>query len=174
MSKTLEELKQEAGELGLKVHHNIGADKLAAQIEAHYAALEAESLPKVKPAVKEETSVEDSTEDRSTDNSVAKPLKKTFAQKMKALEKEAKKLRKVTIIDNDPRVNNQTTTVTVSCGNEYYDLGTVILPLNDVVEVAQGHINVLKSIEIPMHRKSPTNPQMSVMVMGPRYSVSFQ
>ena len=47
-----------------------------------------------------------------------------------------------------------------------------ILPLNIPVEVKQGHINVLKEVEIPRHIQVGDN--LSAVKMMPRYSISYE
>jgi len=79
----------------------------------------------------------------------------------------------VTIVDNDQRENNQTSSVTVNCSNTYFDLGQIILPLNFPVEVMQGHLDVLKEIEIPMHVMNPQT-KLSQVKMRKRYSISLE
>ena len=79
----------------------------------------------------------------------------------------------VVVIDNDQRVNNQTTEATVNCGKSYFDLGTMHIPLNVPVEIKQGFIDVLLEIKIPQHAKDIKSGLNSV-VMRPRYSVTPQ
>lgn len=78
----------------------------------------------------------------------------------------------VVITDNDQRENNYTQVVSVSCSNDYFDLGTMRIPLNTPVEVAQGFIDVLKEIQIPMHvRDSVTG--LGKTVLRHRYSIAY-
>ena len=62
----------------------------------------------------------------------------------------------------------------MNCSNEYFDLGTLILPLNEKVEVRQGHLDVLKEVRIPQHMSDPTNKAVSMMVMRPRYTIQYE
>ena len=78
----------------------------------------------------------------------------------------------VTIIDNDTRENNQTTVAVVNCSNEWFDLGTVYIPLNVPIEVKRGHLNVLKEIEIPLHTLNPKSG-LNEIRLRPRYSISI-
>ena len=165
---SLEELKQEARDLGIEFSANIGAAKLQAKIDAYYAGQENSSKEVIEAVkVKEESKQKDdntlvtTTENRDTINAISKARA------------EANKTRVVTIIDNDQRVNNQTTTVTVNCSNVYFDLGTVILPLNLPVEVRQGHLNVLKELMIPQHVKDGKTG-LSTVRMVPRYTLSYE
>jgi len=161
-----QELKQEAKELGITFSANIGDDKLKSKIDEYYKSQET-SGKEIEVAVKE-TEAKEQSEEKS-----AVIGNKTYREFAKELEKEARKTKVVTIIDNDQRVNNQTTSCTVNCSNEYFDLGTMILPLNMAVEVSQGHINSLKEVEIPQHTKD-TKTGLSTVVMRPRYSVTIE
>ena len=86
---------------------------------------------------------------------------------------DAKKTRVVRIVDNDQRQNNHTTTCTVNCSNEYFDLGTRILPLNEPIEVAQGHLSTLKEVMITHHVKD-VKTGLSAAKQRNRYSISSE
>jgi len=166
MSK-LDELKIEAAELGVQFSPNIGEAKLQSKIDEFYDAKETDSaeLQKlVKEKEKEEAIVD-------------KPVvsNKLNATKVLAKERErnARKTRVVTIIDNDQRINNQSTSCTVNCSNMYFDLGTAILPLGVKVEVAVGHINSLKQVKIPHHVKD-IKTGLSTVALRERYSISYE
>lgn len=158
MDNKIDQLKQEATELGIKFNSNISEDKLAEKIEAHYKAAEEPFVPVQKT---EEVGVSGSTSD----------AKQRMRQVAKELEAKARKTRVVVIIDNDQRINNVATSCTVNCSNAYFDLGTAILPLNENVEVREGHLEVLASVKIPQHVKDPNNPSVSKTVLRPRYSI---
>jgi membrane-associated HD superfamily phosphohydrolase len=165
----IEELKQEATELGLTFSGNIGAAKLQARIDEYYKSQET-SGNEIAKAVEANEKAE--TNEKSEEKSV-KTGNKSFKEKMVDRKKAANKTRVITIIDNDQRVNNQTTTVVVNATSMYFDLGTKILPLNTPVEVRQGHIDVLKEIKIPQHVKnSKTN--LSTVRLVPRYTISYE
>lgn len=159
---TLEELKKEADELGVSYAKNVSINKLQEKIEAFYEseetsgpALEASLTAQEKP-----TGVEKAKLDLKM-------------QKRLEREKKARSTRIVTIIDNDQRVNNQTTTCTVNCSNEFFDLGTVILPLNEKIEVCMGHIKTLEQVQIPLHvRDNKTG--LSTARLRPRYTISYE
>lgn len=153
----LDELKQEAKELGLQFSPNIGEGKLQSKIDEFYVAKE-------KEAEKENTPIVESTKVKEG---------KTMGELARDAEVKARKTQIVSIVDNDQRENNQTTTVTVNCSNAYFDLGQMILPLNTPVEVMQGHIDVLKEIEIPMHTMDPQT-KLSKVKMRKRYSISLE
>lgn len=154
MEETLKALKSEADDLGIKYNPNIGEAKLKEKIEAHYKAQET-GAPKI-------------IEESAASKAEAKVNK--LGEMIKKAEADAKKTTIVTITDNDPRENNLTTTVTVTCVNEYFDLGTKTVPLNTPVELEQGFINVLKEIRIPMHIRD-LNSQQSKTVVRNRYSI---
>lgn len=162
---TLEELKQEADDLGVTYAKNVSANKLQEKIEAFYEAQET-SGAEVQAAVeaKEKAKPETSPAVAKEDPRVAK---------RRAREKNARSTRIVTIIDNDQRVNNHTTTCTVNCSNEFFDLGTVILPLNEKIEVAMGHIKTLEAVRIPLHVRD-TRTGLSSVKMRPRYTISYE
>ncbi len=153
---TLEDLKKEADDLGIKYNNNIGKNKLIEKIEAYY---ESQETSVISP----DTSLSKEEEDEWT------PQKKR--QLALEREKRARTTKIIEIIDNDQRVNNQTTSVKVNCTNDYFDLGTVLLPLNTPVEVMQGHIDVLKSIKIPQHVRG--NDGLSVVQTRNRYSINI-
>ena len=155
---TLDELKQEAKDLGIEFSANIGKVKLQEKIDAHYKAQESDIV-----VAKEDA-------DDMSPEEIANEASK--AQSIADRKKEAYKTRVVTIIDNDQRVNGQTTTCIVNCSNMYFDLGTIILPLNMPVEVRQGHLNVLKELTIPQHVKDPKT-SLSTVKLVPRYTISY-
>ena len=157
--ETLEELRKEATELGIEFASNIGATKLRAKIDEFYESQES-------PIVVSE--VEDEVEEITP--VVAGKSMREVALEMR---NRANKVKVVVVIDNDQRVNNQTTVATVNCGNSYFDLGTMHIPLNVPVEIKQGFIDVLLEIKIPQHVKDIKSGLNSV-VMRPRYSVTPQ
>jgi|SaaInl85LU_5_DNA_1037374.scaffolds.fasta_scaffold42848_2 hypothetical protein len=160
---TLQEMKQEADELGLTYNKNIGASKLAEKIEAFYEAGET-SGPALEAVVAEKEKAAPKKADNAQDPKVAKRI---------AREKAARETKIVTIIDNDQRVNNQTTTCVVNCSNSYFDLGTRILPLNEKIEVSMGHIRTLAEVKIPLHVRD-NKSGLSMVKMRPRYSISYE
>lgn len=178
MSDVIEDLKAEAKELGLTFHPNIGADRLAQKIEEYkqgleepeveYEEVQAEEKPEQSYAAKMLAAA--GTSD-STPKTEKTGDKMTLRQLAKLREREARKLYKITVIDNDNRINNQTTTTTVNCSNNYFDLGTVVIPLNTPVMVAKGHIDVLKATEIIQHMKDPKDPLLSITVSRPRFTI---
>lgn len=177
MSEKLNKLKKEADGLGVKYSPNIGEATLQDKIDA---AKEMQSGPEAELKAQVE-SLEKSKEKEKSSTSSAKFDYKTVdldtlepALRMRVVarraEDAARKTKVVTIIDNDQRQNNQTTSCTVNCGNENFDLGTAVLPLNMEVEVKQGHLNVLKEVKIPQHVKDPKTG-LSTWRVRPRYSI---
>ena len=162
----IEALKAEATDLGITFPQNIGAEKLKLKIDAYYESQET-SEKETMAAVEANEQIEE----KSAENNKSSYVKSigTIASEAKAA---AYKTRVITIIDNDQRVNNQTTTCKVNCSNMYFDLGQIILPLNIPVEVKQGHINVLKEVKIPRHVQVGDN--LSAVKMVPRYSISYE
>lgn len=153
----LDELKQEAKELGLQFSPNIGESSLQKKVDDFYVAKEKEAEKEAEPVT------------------VATVVSggKTMGELARDAEKRARKTKVITITDNDQRENNQTTSVTVNCSNDYFDLGQMVLPLNVPVEVMQGHIDVLKELEIPMHLLDPKT-KLSTVKMRRRYAISLE
>jgi len=165
----LKELKKEADELGVQYPKNVTADKLTEKIDGFYDA-DATSGPLIQAAV-------DAQEDAEADEDVVVgkvtvPAADPKRAKRIAREKAARATRVVTIVDNDQRVNNHTTTCTVNCSNEFFDLGTIVLPLNEKIEVAVGHLKTLESVKIPLH-VSDTKTGMSMVKLRPRYTIAY-
>ena len=163
---TLDDLKAEANDLGISYNKRIGEKKLQQRIEDHYAAQET-SGPAVQKAVEAKEKASKTAETKKLSE------KDAFAQKRMERERVARQTRVITIIDNDQRINNHTTTCIVNCSNAYFDLGTKVLPLNEKIEVAQGHINVLKSVQIPLHVKN-TQTGLSSVRLRPRYTINYE
>lgn len=168
---TIEELKQEASELGISFNQNIGVDKLQAKIDEFYKSQET-SGNEILAAVEKQEAMEKS-EEKSAVN--GKPSNKSVALDKYIVEAEAaaRKTRVVIITDNDQRENNQTTVAVVNCSNVYFDLGTAYIPLNVPVEVKVGHINVLRETEIPLHVKDPKTG-LNSLAIRPRYAIAYQ
>ena len=167
---TLQELKQEATELGIDFSANIGAAKLAEKIENYYSSQE-NSEKEIQEAEVAARAAELASEEKSEVKPAVSDSRSKF-KRAKEAEERARKTRVVTITDNDTRENNQTTVAPVNCSNLYFDLGTVYIPLNMPVEVKQGHIDALNGIEIPLHVK-----QMDGLFryeMRKRYSIHYE
>lgn len=163
----IEALKIEATELGITFPQNIGAEKLKTKIDAFYESQET-SVKETMAAVEATEKIEEKSAESDKLGGVTKGIG-SIAAEAKA---KAYATRVVTIIDNDQRVNNQTTTCKVNCSNMYFDLGQIILPLNIPVEVKQGHINVLKEVKIPRHVQVGDN--LSAVKLVQRYSISYE
>lgn len=166
MSK-LDELKKEATDLGITFSGNIGQDKLQAKIDDFYESQETTSKD-IESAVKEQESKE--AEEQVTPK---QRRQNDIYALAKNAEDKARQTRIVTINDNDNRVNNHTTVATVNCSNQYFDLGTVRIPLNEPVEVYQGHLNALREIKIPQH-VTDNQSGLSKVVVRPRYAIQEQ
>ncbi len=170
MSK-LEELKQEAKDLGVEFSPNIGEKKLQEKIDAYYESQETSTI--VVDEEPEEV-VEEATEAKGNDKGgLPKDPKRRMAMIAKELEAKARVTHIVTITDNDQRENNLTTTVSVNCGNGHFELGTKRIPLNVPVELEQGFIDVLKEIKIPMH-VTDQRTGLGKTVLRNRYSLNYE
>lgn len=163
----LEELKTEADQLGIEYSTRIGATRLKEKVDAYYESQET-SGKEIQEAI-----VENEAKEKSEEKSVVTDKEITKRKKIAESKAAANKTKVIRVIDNDQRVNNQTTTCKVTSGNLYFDLGTVVVPLNIPVEVKQGHINVLKSILIPQHAKD-TKTGLAQVRMVPRYTISYE
>lgn len=166
-NQELEELKIEATELGISFSPNIGQGKLKDKIEAHYAAQET-SGSAVDALVAQNAN---KSKGSAGGTKSAKSMCPKAAKRM-SREKAARKTRVVTIVDNDQRQNNHTSTCTVNCSNEFFDLGTRHLPLGEKIEVAQGHIDVLKDVYIPIHTRGKNG--LAITKNRARYSISYE
>jgi hypothetical protein len=158
----IDELKTEADQLGLTYNKNIGEGKLQEKIEQFYEASEAAS-PAVEVAAVQE---------KPKPAEVASKVDTKTATRLKR-EAAARKTRIITIMDNDQRVNTQSTTCVVNCSNEFFDLGTMFFPLNERIEVSQGHINTLVQVKIPLHSRDPKSGLTTVR-LRPRYTISYE
>lgn len=173
----IDELKEEAASLGIEYHPNIGAAKLKERIDQHYEELEKDE-PSVSVEVQAETQ-EDKEEQvptvaPQTSKHVPDGKRRMTMQEFAAHNaREMRKTRIVTIIDNDKRINDKTTTAVVNCTNGRFDLGSRVIPLNERVEVRQGHIEILAAILIPQHVEDPKKPGTMTTVMRPRYSIQY-
>ena len=174
-NEKLDELKQEAKELGIDFSANIGVNKLQEKIDAHYESQET-SGAEIEAAVEaieeaEEAKIEEAKVDDKKSVVKGKKGPRTMQDRIADAKANAYKTTIVTVIDNDQRVNNQTTTCTVNCSNEYFDLGTRAIPLNERVELEQGFIDTLREVRIPQHVKDNTTG-LSKVVMRPRYTIA--
>jgi len=160
---TLQDLKQEATDLGIEFSANIGAAKLAEKIEGHYKSQET-SGEEIQAAV--------AAKEQSEEKPAVKGKEDRYSRAKKR-EDNARKTRIITVTDNDTRENNQTTVAVANCSNLYFDLGTVYIPLNIPVEVRQGHIDVLANVEIPLHVKDSKSGLFRTEIRK-RYSISYE
>ena len=180
MAKSLAALKAEAIEMNVEFQEGVTAKELESLIKA--AASAAPEATVQEEIVQRVVDVE-LDEDEPTVVPVATKPKKvesegevkvvTISEKIRAAKEAAMKTVVVTVIDNDSRVNNQTTTAPVNCSNRYFDLGTVHIPLNEPVEVMQGHIDVLKDVVIPHHVSDPKTG-LSKVVTRKRYTIQYE
>ena len=167
---TLEDLKSEANDLGISYNKRIGEKKLQEKIEAFYESKETSGPAVAEVVKKEEAKV--AKDAKSTPSKKFTPAEEADMKRI-IRERIARKTRVISVVDNDQRINNHATTCTVNCSNEFFDLGTKLLPLNEKIEVSQGHINVLKSVQIPLHVKD-TKTGLSTVRLRPRYTISYE
>lgn len=166
MSDTLEQLKEEAKELGITFNPRISEGKLQEKIDSYYESQES-SGKEIQEAVSKKEAEEESEEKVAvTGTNKMAVLARRFYEK-------AKKTKVVTIIDNDQRVNNQTTTCKANWSNNYYDLGTQTFPLNTPIEIPQGFISVLSEVYIPHHVRD-TKTGLSRTTMRRRYTIQIE
>lgn len=154
MAKSLVSLQAEAKDLNITFDETTKAADLQAKIDAFYAEQEAKDATSVSKVIKE-----------SSEKEV------NIMVLAKQAELEARKTRVVIITDNDSRVNNVTTMAVVDCFNAYFDLGTTRIPLNEPVEVMQGHINALAEVKIPIHLKDDSGNSRTVI--RTRYNIQY-
>jgi len=167
MSERLDELKQEATELGIEFNPRIGEAKLQEKIDAYYESQETSGTEVIQAVQAKEATVSETEAEKP-----AVSGDKTMAQLAKEIYERAKKTKIVTITDNDQRVNNQTTTCKANWSNQYYDMGTKVFPLNVPIEVPQGFLQVLSEVKIPHHVKDSATG-LSITTMRNRYSFDF-
>jgi hypothetical protein len=165
MAKSLVTLKTEAAQLGIEYEADVKAAELQSLIDAKLAELEAADAS--EPIV----IVEEPIVPAETIKSATKVGVKTMGQLAREAEAKARKTRIITVYDNDPRENGETTVAPVNCSNEYFDLGLVYIPLGEKVEVMQGHIDVLKEIDIPHHLRVNDTTKT---VLRKRYTINYE
>ena len=159
----LQELKKEADDLGITYSKAIGEIKLQEKVDNFYTTQET-SEAVLKSKVETQDKIKEVRPTPHLDRISVKRIKR---------EKEARAKKVVTIIDNDQRVNNQTTTCTANCSNEFFDLGTVILPLNEKIEVSMGHVFTLQEVKIPLHTRDQKTG-LTIVRLRPRYTISYE
>lgn len=168
-NEELDQLKAEAMDLGIEFSANIGTAKLQEKIDAYYKAQES-SGKEIAAAI---AVVEKSEEKPAVVSNKDKTPEQRMAELALTLYAEARKTKVVTIIDNDQRVNNQTTMCKANWSNGFYDMGTQMFPLNTPIEIAQGFIDVLKEVQIPHHVKD-NKTGLSTTTMRNRYTISYE
>ena len=169
---TISELRKEAKDLGIKTDPKMTKAELEELIENYYASQETnEKLVQQQVEEKE-------AEELEGEQFVSKAEKKLIDKKTKRLQKakdaemKARETIVVEIVDNDPKYNAHTTTCTVTCANEFFELGTIILPLNTPVEVSRGHINVLKETKY-VHHVIDHKTGLNKPELRNRYTISY-
>lgn len=159
MSK-IEELKQEASELGIKYAKNIGEDALQSKIEDFKASQTADDLDEVQETVEP----------------VAPVRPKSIKSLARQIWADAKKTRIVRITSNDKRDNHVTTTAYLSVENEFGGLSKIV-PLDEKVELEQCLIDRAKEDLIPQHVEEVIEGKRTgnkTVKMIRKYSVSYE
>ena len=159
MSDKLDELKEEATQLGIKFNVNIKEEKLQEKIDAFYEAEAKDSLVEVKKeAPKAETKIEGNKNPmQDLTKATLKELKKYFGSDTngymqavtKKIEMEAKKTSvvKITMVDKD-----EASTAT----SAYFNNGNMAMrvPLDVYVEMPKALIDMAESARTTIHQKT--------------------
>ena len=169
MAKSLVSLKKEATELGLTFEDDVKATELEKQIDAYYESQETSGAELEATITKVEAA---QAEKREKQQEVNMKNARHIGALAREAEEKARKTRVIKVFDNDNRVNNQTTVAVANCSNQYFDLGTVYIPLNEPVEVMQGHIDALKDVMIPQHTKGVDG--LTKTSVRNRYMISYE
>lgn len=148
MEKTLDELKQEATDLGIEFNANIGAAKLAQKIEEHYQANEAQSpvVTSTDDVVEEEVTPEPVVEASAKSAPVSTIKENSLNRAIRVANAKAMERKVVTITNNDKRDNHLTTTAYLSTGAV-----SKVVPLDIPVELEMCLIKIAQDIEIMLH-----------------------
>lgn len=179
----LEQLKQEATDLGITFNANIGLAKLQEKVDAAKASKA--NSPEVAPKIPAAAPL---TEDialtatevaqlagqeiaaKATEQDTKRRL--SMRQQARQAEKEARKTQIIEVIDNDPKLNAFTEVATVTSGNAYFSLGTVNIPLAKPTEVMQGHIDTLREVTY-VHHVMDRKTGLSNLQLRKRYSITY-
>lgn len=166
ITKSLQELKDEATALGLDFTGMKSKAEIAQLIENHFESQAAGDLIQEAPEV----------EEKETPLS-AIPGKRGGGNPMLALARDMKvkamKKRVVRITNNDKRENHLTTTAYLSCENQYFGISRLV-PLDVPVELEQCLIDVAKSIEIVLHIDDGSRTGNREPKLVKKYVVSYE
>lgn len=164
LEKTMQELKDEAASLGVEIKGLKSKKDVKKAIDDFYESQAADDLVKIKD---EDDIIEEDRPNNTT---------KTMAQWALELKGRALKTKVVTITSNDQRDNHLTSTVYLSCENQYWGISKIV-PLNEKVELEQGLIDCAKDVEIMLHIDEIIDGVRTgnkTMRMIKKYSVSYE
>lgn len=184
MSEQLDQLKQEATNLGIDFHPNIGEAKLQAKIDAHYESQAAGDLVQEKPEVTEDEANPTNGQDpkpseepyltAGTKRELSKDQKRrnfVLEQKRKAMTK-----RVVRLTSNDKRDNDVQTTAYLGFENQFFGISRLV-PLDIPVELEQCLINIAKDTKIILHKdeiKDGKRTGNKVPVLTHKFNISYE
>lgn len=160
ITKTMQELKDEATALGLDFSGMKSKAEVNQLIEDHYESQAAGDF--VQVAQETETKIEE------------KPVRggNPMVMLAKRLKDNALKKRVVRITSNDKRENHLTTTAFLSCDNQYFSLSKIV-PLDVPVQLEQGLIDTAKDIEIVLH-VTDSKTGMTTPKLVKKYVISYE
>lgn len=178
--KTIDELKAEADVLGIVYNKNIGADKLAAKIEAHYESQSAGDLVQEKAddevEVTEPVSVTPTLQGTQGKPGAVKSKEQMIREMAMKAKTEAFKKRIVTISSNDKRESEWTTTAYLSCENQFFGISRIV-PLDIPIELEVCLIDIAKTTEVTLHKDEIVNGRRTgnkVPVRTRKFNVSYE
>lgn len=167
ITKSLQELKDEATALGLDFTGMKSKAEISQLIENHYEGVSSAD------AVQEKAEVEAEEETKLT----AIPGKRAGGNPMLVLAKKMKdvamKTRVVRITNNDKRENHLTTTAYLSCENQYFGISRIV-PLDVPIELEQCLIDVAKSVEITLHVDDGNRSGNKEPKLVKKYVISYE
>lgn len=160
ITKTMQELKDEATALGLDFSGMKSKAEVNQLIEDYYESQAAGDF--VQVAQETETKIEE------------KPVRggNPMVMLAKRLKDNALKKRVVRITSNDKRENHLTTTAFLSCDNQYFSLSKIV-PLDVPVQLEQGLIDTAKDIEIVLH-VTDSKTGMTTPKLVKKYVISYE
>jgi len=156
--KTMQQLKDEAAELGIDVKGIKSKDGIQSKID-EFNATESEAATAVE---------EDVTEEEAPVDGMA-----AVRSMVPKLKRDAMKTRVVKIINNDKRDNHLTTTCYLSAENQYFGISKIV-PLDTPVELEQCLIDTAKAVEISRHVDDGTRSGNQEVQIVKKYSISYE
>lgn len=186
MSEKIDQLKQEATNLGIEFHPNIGEAKLQAKIDAFY---ESQAAGDLVQEIEDEPVEEQIEEVANVDK--GKPMgvpydtagtKRVLSkeQKLRQVVNEARKAamtkRVVRITSNDKRDNDVQTTAYLGFENQYFGISRLV-PLDIPVELEQCLIDIAKDTKIILHKDEIVGGKRTgnkVPVLTNKFNISYE